>query len=52
MAQLTDEVEKNYDRRGNRLEPLKSAVDLHRERFARHLEQVLYHSTLHGRNSQ
>ena len=29
----------SYDRHGNRLEPLKSALDLHREKFAQRLER-------------
>lgn len=37
--QLTDELEQSFDRRGNRLEPLKSALDLHREKFAQRLEK-------------
>ncbi len=39
LSQLTDEVQQNYDRQGNRVEPLKSALDLHRERFAQCLER-------------
>ena len=39
IIQLTDEVQQNYDRRGKRLEPMRSTLDLHRERFARRLEQ-------------
>jgi hypothetical protein len=37
--QLTDEVQQVYDRHGHRLEPLRSALDLHRERFALKLER-------------
>ena len=37
--QLTDELSQSFDRRGKRVEPLKSALDLHRERFAQRLEQ-------------
>ena len=29
----------SYDRHGHRLEPLKSALELHRERFAKRLER-------------
>jgi hypothetical protein len=39
IIQLTDELAQSYDRRGNRLEPFKSALDLHRERFAQRLER-------------
>lgn len=39
IIQLTDEVQQNFDRQGNRVEPLKSALDLHRERFAQCLEK-------------
>lgn len=39
IIQLTDELSQSYDRHGNRLEPLKSALDLHRERFAQKLER-------------
>ena len=37
--QLTDELQQSHDRHGNRIEPLKSALHLHRERFAQRLEQ-------------
>jgi hypothetical protein len=37
--QLTDELEQSFDRRGRRLEPIKSALDLHRERFAQRMEK-------------
>ena len=39
IIQLTDELAQSYDRHGNRLEPLKSALDLHKERFAQRLER-------------
>lgn len=39
IIQLTDELSNSFDRRGKRLEPLKSALDLHRERFTQRLEQ-------------
>ena len=39
IIQLTDELSQSFDRRGNRLEPLKSALELHRERFAQRLER-------------
>jgi len=39
IIQLTDELSQSFDRHGNRLEPLKSALDLHRERFAQRLER-------------
>ena len=38
LLQLTDELEQSFDRRGRRLEPIKSALDLHRERFAQRME--------------
>lgn len=38
LSQLTDEVQQNFDRHGNRVEPLRSALDRHRERFAHKLE--------------
>ncbi len=39
IIQLTDELAQSFDRHGHRLEPLKSALDLHRERFAQRLER-------------
>ena len=39
IIQLTDELSQSYDRHGHRLEPLKSALELHRERFAQRLER-------------
>ena len=39
QLQLTDELQQSHDRHGNRIEPLKSALHLHRERFAQRLEQ-------------
>ena len=39
IIQLTDELAQSYDRHGHRLEPLKSALDLHRERFTKRLER-------------
>ena len=37
--QLTDELQQSYDRRGNRLGPFKSALEMHREKFALRLER-------------
>jgi len=39
IIQLTDELAQSHDRHGHRLEPLKSALELHRERFAQRLER-------------
>ena len=36
---MTSELEKSYDRRGARVEPFRSALEMHRERFAQRLEQ-------------
>ena len=32
-------MEQSYDRRGTRVEPFRSALEMHRERFAQRLEQ-------------
>ena len=37
--QLTSELEQSYDRRGTRVEPFRSALEMHRERFAQRLEK-------------
>jgi hypothetical protein len=39
LLQLTSELEKSYDRRGTRVEPFRSALEMHRERFTQRLEQ-------------
>ena len=39
LLQLTDELQQSFDRRGNRLGPIRSALDLHREKFALRLEK-------------
>ena len=36
---MTSELEHSYDRRGTRVEPFRSALEMHRERFAQRLEQ-------------
>ena len=36
---MTSELEQSYDRRGARVEPFRSALEMHRERFAQRLEQ-------------
>ncbi|XP_040579519.1 uncharacterized protein [Lepeophtheirus salmonis] len=38
IIQLADEFEQSFDRQGNRLEPVKSALDMHREKFTLRLE--------------
>ena len=32
-------MERSYDRRGTRVEPFRSALEMHRERFAQRLEK-------------
>ena len=39
FPKLTSELEQSYDRRGARVEPFRSALEMHRERFAQRLEQ-------------
>ncbi|QQP34563.1 Ankyrin repeat domaincontaining protein 27like, partial [Caligus rogercresseyi] len=38
IIQLADEFQQSFDRQGNRLEPVKSALDMHREKFTLRLE--------------